>query len=492
MKKYAAKFKLIAVVLFFSVVLLHAEVCNIPSLYRYKLKNGLELFVAENDSAPLAYIEIAVRAGAVTQQKENAGLFHFYEHMMFKGNKKFKNQQESIAALNRMGVSNWNGTTGIDRVNYYFTVPSNLVKDGLEYWSYAIRTPLLDKTEFENEKNVVIAEIAGGRSEPSRIFAAGMFRSLFPDSPWRLDSSGTVEIIRNATVEQLRKIQDEYYVPENTALFVGGAVHHEEIFAMVQEIYGSWQNGSFAKGGSVKVSVPSKTPVKNDKKIVFPDPRTSGNILQFVYYLRGPDAETDSDDTYAADVWAYLLGNPSGAFLSLLVNDEKLQIPDADYAGGGYTTMRASGMISFSAAMLSGGELSAVQKSERLLKLLKNQGITTMLSSGTGFDLSDIQKVKSKLEDNRIYSLETAQKFLSGLSAVWASSGADYFLSYEENISKVTEQDIKDFVKKYVQNKAGIAVLFVSPAYYEQHKDEFKTYGYEVLNSENAFWWSEQ
>ena len=41
-----------------------AELTSITGLYRYKLDNGLELFVAENDAAPLAYIEIAVRAGS--------------------------------------------------------------------------------------------------------------------------------------------------------------------------------------------------------------------------------------------------------------------------------------------------------------------------------------------------------------------------------------------------------------------------------------------
>ena len=53
-----------------------------------KLHNGLEVFTLENTSTPLVYIEIAVRAGGIAQTEETAGLFHLYEHMMFKGNKK--------------------------------------------------------------------------------------------------------------------------------------------------------------------------------------------------------------------------------------------------------------------------------------------------------------------------------------------------------------------------------------------------------------------
>ena len=71
-----------------------AEKTTVPNLYEFTLNNGLELFVLEDDSAPLAYIEIAVKCGGIHQTKENAGLFHLYEHMMFKGNKKNKYKEQ--------------------------------------------------------------------------------------------------------------------------------------------------------------------------------------------------------------------------------------------------------------------------------------------------------------------------------------------------------------------------------------------------------------
>ena len=158
----------------------YAESTSIPGLYRYHLDNGLELFVAENDAAPLAYIEIAVRAGAVTQNPKNAGLFHLYEHMMFKGNERYENQEAFTEAGNEMGQIDQNGSTGIDRVNYFFTIPADLVRSGLEFWSYAVRTPKIDEIELENEKAVVLSEITGNFSDPARIRFAGLCKSLFP------------------------------------------------------------------------------------------------------------------------------------------------------------------------------------------------------------------------------------------------------------------------------------------------------------------------
>ena len=142
-------------------VSLFAEQTPIKTLHHYTLKNGLELFVAENHIVPLATIEIVVRGGAIAHTPENAGLFHLYEHMMFKGNSKYKTSEAMQQAIQKLGVSSYNGTTGTEHINYYFTVPSDRVQEGLEFWNSAIRTPLLNKKEFEAEKKVVLSEING-------------------------------------------------------------------------------------------------------------------------------------------------------------------------------------------------------------------------------------------------------------------------------------------------------------------------------------------
>ena len=80
-----------------------AEKTPVKNLSSYKLENGLELYVMENHSAPLVYIEIAVKAGGIAQKKEDAGLFHLYEHMMFKGNTKYQNAA-SVQKADRKSV----------------------------------------------------------------------------------------------------------------------------------------------------------------------------------------------------------------------------------------------------------------------------------------------------------------------------------------------------------------------------------------------------
>ena len=490
MKQFTLLRKLTCVALLALALPLFAAKTSIDGLFRYTLDNGLELFVMENDAAPLAYIEIAVRAGGVTQVPETAGLFHLYEHMMFKGNAKYANQAAVQDAINELGISNWNGTTGVDRVNYYFTVPSALVRDGLEFWSYAIRTPLMDEKELENEKAVVLSEIGADETDPAHIFLASLNTTLFAESPWQLDPSGMPKTVQEATVSQLRAIQAQYYVPNNAALFVGGAVHHDAIYQYVKEIYGDWQRGEKVPA----VTPPSKTPFGtldgggSHTKLVYPDRRTSGNFVQVGLYLRGPDGETDARYTYAADVWTNLLDNPAGAFKQQLLADKALAIPDADYLGSFYATRRASGILGFSAVMLN--TANPVAQAEHFFTALREQSLPTIASND--FLTADaLTGAKRQLENARIYSLETARGVLSSLSTLWAACGADYFFSYEKHINAVTADDVQRFLQAFIADACGLQIVFVSPEVYQAHEKAFKDAGYREVSAENSFWWKQ-
>ena len=72
---------ILAIVLLSVTQFLYAEETPIKWLNEYKLENGLTLFTKENHNSPVVYMEIAVKAGAVTQNAQNAGLFHLYEQI---------------------------------------------------------------------------------------------------------------------------------------------------------------------------------------------------------------------------------------------------------------------------------------------------------------------------------------------------------------------------------------------------------------------------
>ena len=221
-------------------------------------------------------------------------------------------------------------------------------------------------------------------------------------------------------------------------------------------------------------------------KLVFADKSMSDNFVSARYALRGPDGETESCDTYAADVWATLVDEPGGVFTSTFTENKILSIPDSDYVAAGYYTQRASGLVSFYSYMMNDG--NPVEKSDEFVRVIENDLLGKMLDPASGF-LKGIKNAERKLEDSRIYQMETATGILSNLSSFFASCGADYFFTYDENISKVTESDVQGFLKKYVEGKNGVLLVTVSPSVFEKYKSDFLNGGFEEVTSDKAFWW---
>ena len=100
------------------------------NIFFTKLDNGLQVLVLEDPSVPLATVEIAVHNGAFTEDTAYNGLSHLYEHMFFKANKDIPSQEKYLDRIHELGIV-FNGTTGDERVNYFFTLGSGQAVEGL-------------------------------------------------------------------------------------------------------------------------------------------------------------------------------------------------------------------------------------------------------------------------------------------------------------------------------------------------------------------------
>ena len=459
---------------------LFAEETSVKNLYQYKLKNGLCLYVAENHNAPLAYIEIAVKAGAVAQTPENAGLFHLYEHIMFKGNEKFPNAESMQTAIKELGCTSWNGTTGAECVNYFFTIPSDRLEEGLDFWNQAIRNPLMDKREFEAEKKVVLAEISTTFNDVDTYSSLDRFQCLFPETPWRTDAGGDPAVIEKATISQLKKIQKAYYVPNNAALFVGGDVDPDEVYQLVEKIFGSWKKGKDPwKGKQVQMKMELPEPVYR----VIPYQALADQLCQVVIEWRGPDAEFDVEDTYAADLFTFLAEEPYGLMKTTLVQNPMLGIPDPQYVGSMYVTQRFLGDFVFQAVMVS-PEQNLVERVDHLVQTLPE----LLRNTAGSFTEDNIAIGKEVSENLRILSAETATSLLTELRTYFCVAGENYYFDYLEKLSSVTRDDMVAFIDKYITGKNPVVSVYVNPAVYELLADSFSAAGYKTVLREGSIW----
>ena len=234
---------------------------------------------------------------------EYSGLSHLFEHMFFKANKDYPDQEKFIKRTQELGAI-WNGTTGDERVNYFFTFDKDSLEAGLKFMNAAIRFPIYREEDMQKERPVVDGEFQRGESDPGFQLWIDVNKRCWGDLFTRKNAIGDHKIINTATPEKMMIIKDKYYFPNNSILVICGDVKHDEAFQLAKKIYGDWKSSGFDP--HEKYPIPEFKPLeKSDYNV------KDSSIAQTPYMMMqwmGPDYRHDSAATIAADVFSAVLG----------------------------------------------------------------------------------------------------------------------------------------------------------------------------------------
>ena len=412
--------------------------------YLKKLNNGLEVVVIENNKVPLTTIEIAVKNGAYTEGPEYSGLSHLFEHMFFKANKDYPDQEKFIKRTQELGAI-WNGTTGDERVNYYFTFDKDSLDAGLRFMNAAVRFPIYRKEDMEKERPVVDGEFQRGESDPQGLLWLASGKKIWGDLFTRKNPIGEHNIINTATPEKMMVIKEKYYVPNNSLLVICGDVAHENAFGLAEKIYGDWPNSGFDP--HQKYPIPEFTPLKATDYFV--KESTIAQTPNLMYIWQGPDTRNDSAATIAADVFNTALGLNSSKWQQAIV-DKGL----ATYAGVSYQTEKYVGPIVIY-TLPNPNKLKECY--EEIARQVKMWGNDDYISD------EELNTAKQTLKRNDIRQKEKPSSLPSQLTYMWCSTTFEYGTDYIENCMKVTKADIKRYVNKYVLGKNYVAGIIINP-----------------------------
>jgi len=421
---------------------------NWPSnIFTTKLSNGLEVLVLEDNSVPLVTVEIAVKNGSYTESPEFNGLSHLYEHMFFKANKDIPSQEKYLDRIHELGIV-FNGTTNTERVNYFFTLGSKEVDEGLMFMNSAIRYPLFLQEEMKKENPVVDGEFQRAESSPFwpliDKFNHKMWGNLFS----RKNVIGDHDIILNCTTAKMNVIKDKYYYPNNSLLVVSGNVNHDDIFKKVQIIYGEWKASDFDP--FQKWPIPEFAPLNPADTLSFVVTSPNAQVPALQIGWTGPDTRNDVKNTVVADVFSYILSQKNSKFQKSLI--------DSGYAlnaGISYYTQKYVGPITVFM-------IPNPAKFAPSFKVLQSQ--IDQFDADDYFTDEQIETAKIKLANQDTYGREVTSNFTHTLTFWWTSASLDYYFNYVEEIKKITRQDLKDYVRKYIKGKTSVKGLLLNPA----------------------------
>lgn len=211
---------------------------------QHTLDNGLTLIVHEDPKAPVAGVYAWYRVGSKDERPGRTGFAHLFEHLMFTGTEHFDG--EFFEPLIAVGATDMNGTTNVDRTNYYQTVPVRALDRALwlesERMGHFIGAVTEDK--LEREKGVVKNEYRQRRDRPYGAMWDHLVEGSYPKGhPYSWPTIGRMEDIEAAGLEEVREWFDTHYGAANAILVVSGDVEAEAVRERVAHYFGGIDPG---------------------------------------------------------------------------------------------------------------------------------------------------------------------------------------------------------------------------------------------------------
>ena len=408
------------------------------------LDNGLQVIVVKNATIPFATVEMVFRAGAFTHSSPaELGVPHLIEHLLFRQGDEgsegsFERELNSIDGAG-------NGSTSDEAVSYYITFPSKHIVKGMELMSDLVRKPDFSKKAMDMERRIVRGELERKAAEPTFLLFLESDRLLWTDAGWaRKNPGGNVLALNAATSDQLTRLYERYYVPNNAALIVAGDVSETQVFEVATKLFRGWKRGD---DPIATLSPPVIPPLAAIRRGLV---TAEVNDVTFLVRWQGPSVGKDRPATYAADVFAGLVNQPLSGTQRRLIDGGHFQS-----VGLSYGTRNYVGPI----------ELWATTTPDRAVAAAAALGAElSKLVAPDYFTADDLVLAKKRQRIGAEYRLESAAGSAHSIADFWSSAGLDYYMGYVESLDAQTPDDVRRFVQTYLAGKPmAVNVLLSLP-----------------------------
>jgi predicted Zn-dependent peptidase len=214
-------------------------------IVRHTLDNGLRVVLSEDHSTPVVAVNLWYDVGSRNEEPGHTGLAHLFEHMMFQGSLNVPDTSH-ISFVERVGGS-VNGSTWLDRTNYYETLPSSELE--LALWLEADRlgffVPAITQEKLDNQRDVVKNERRQRvDNQPYGDWDERLQMLLFPpDHPYHHSVIGSMADLDAATLDDVKDFFRTYYSPNNGVLTLCGDFDPDEAMRLVRKWFGGIPRG---------------------------------------------------------------------------------------------------------------------------------------------------------------------------------------------------------------------------------------------------------
>lgn len=207
---------------------------------KYKLDNGLTVLLYKDSSAPVISYHTWVRVGSKDEEKGYTGIAHLFEHLMFKGSKKYSNKDyERI--LKEIGASN-NAFTSRDYTGYYVNSPSEHLETVMDLEADRFKNLILTDENLKSEREVVKEE---RRYRVENRVEGIVFEAInelaYTVNSYKWPVIGYIADLDNINLSKAKEFYKTYYSPNNAVLVIAGDFDVSKVKKYVSQYYGDFK-----------------------------------------------------------------------------------------------------------------------------------------------------------------------------------------------------------------------------------------------------------
>jgi predicted Zn-dependent peptidase len=212
----------------------------------FRLENGLFVTLSEDHTAPIVAVNLWYHVGSANERAGRTGFAHLFEHMLFQGSAHVA-ANEHFELVQRAGGT-LNGSTWLDRTNYFETLPSNQL--ALALWLEADRMgallPAMTKQKLDTQRDVVKNERRWSvDNQPYGTWWERLPALAYPPThPFHHSLIGSMEDLTAASLEDVEHFFATYYTPDNAVLSIAGDFDPTEARSLVRQFFGPIPRGN--------------------------------------------------------------------------------------------------------------------------------------------------------------------------------------------------------------------------------------------------------
>jgi zinc protease len=400
----------------------------------FTLGNGLRVVLSPDRSAPVVAVNLWYNVGSRNERAGRTGFAHLFEHMMFQGSENVP-ELEHFALIEQAGGS-LNGSTWLDRTNYYETLPAHQLELGL--WLESDRMgfllPAMTQEKLDNQRDVVKNERRWRvDNQPYGDWDERIQAMMYPPAhPYHHSVIGSMEDLDAASLEDVQQFFRTYYAPNNAVLTLVGDIDVQRARDLVERYFGSIPRGADIPPIPGTTELPATLGGEIRERV-----EQDISLARVYHAYRTP--RYGDDDFYAGYVASYILGYGRAALLyRTLIRDQQLAQDVVAYA---FPIVVGSSLLVLWATARPGVDVDAL-----------DDAVSAQVAALADVSEEDVERALAILEVRHLEDLQTVDERADRLSMHATLFGDPGRINTElARIRAVTAEEVRAFARSYMQ-----------------------------------------